>query len=475
MRKFHLSVLVCLLLCAWTHAQVPTPPATWQEHWFEHNQLLTRMYYDNDVAVYYDNDVSRSITWPYQYMGDVWRYAKKTYGYFGVDPRLYAIFHTGKYSGGHPSGYFDASHDNRNVADVGPGPWTSGNNGDLNLVTHEVGHVIEGDSKNHHNSPAFNIWGDSKWCEIFIYDVYQGLGRTADATTVFNNFTNTVDNFPRANTHWFRDWFYPIYSTYGGNKALNRFFVLLSLYFPKNGNDYARDMNWGEFVHFWSAAAGANLKTLATNAFGWSTTTDAQFTQAQADFPLSYSPVTIGVSMYQDLNYTGYGISLPVGDYTLTQLRAYGAINDDLTSIKVTPGYKVTLYADDNFSGASTVITSDVSLLDGTWNDKVSSVKVSTNTAATVAVVEPEAKEEKPLLVYPNPVAKGSDITVQVPKYDATSPVLVSLLDINNHVVSYQKENAGTVRVSTAKAASGMHILVIKNGVNNYTQKVLIQ
>ncbi len=30
-----------------------TPPATWQEHWFEHNQLLNRKFYDNDVAVYY--------------------------------------------------------------------------------------------------------------------------------------------------------------------------------------------------------------------------------------------------------------------------------------------------------------------------------------------------------------------------------------------------------------------------------------
>ena len=28
-----------------------TPPATWQEHWFEHNQLLSRVFFDNDVAI----------------------------------------------------------------------------------------------------------------------------------------------------------------------------------------------------------------------------------------------------------------------------------------------------------------------------------------------------------------------------------------------------------------------------------------
>lgn len=71
-----------------------TPPATWQEHWFEHEQLLNRKFYDNDVAVYYDNDVSTSVTWPYTYMGDVWRYTKNVYGSFGSDPHLFAIFHT---------------------------------------------------------------------------------------------------------------------------------------------------------------------------------------------------------------------------------------------------------------------------------------------------------------------------------------------------------------------------------------------
>ena len=142
------KVLYALLLMgcsAFSRVEAQTPPATWKEHWFEHNQLLTRKFYDNDVAVYYDNDVSTSVTWPYQYMGDVWRYTKKTYGWFGADPHLFVVMHTNKYSGGHPSGYFDASHDNRDVADVGPGPWTGATGGDHDLLTHEVGHIVEGD------------------------------------------------------------------------------------------------------------------------------------------------------------------------------------------------------------------------------------------------------------------------------------------------------------------------------------------
>jgi len=264
---------------------LPTPPATWQEHWFDHNQIVTRVYYDNDLAVYFDNDVNRSITWMNTYIGDVWRYTKQTYGAFGSDPRLFAVFHTGRYSGGHPSTYFDASHDFRNVIDAGPGPWTSGAGNDLDLTTHEVAHIVEGAAKGVKNSPAFGIWRDSKWAEIFNYDVYNGLGRTADKNRWYNLMINNSDNFPRANTFWFRDWFYPIYNTYGGKVALNNYFTLLSQCFVKNGNSYARNLNMGEFIHFWSGAAGTNLKPLATNAFGWTAEYESQFRQAQISFP----------------------------------------------------------------------------------------------------------------------------------------------------------------------------------------------
>ena len=38
------------------------PPYTWQEHWFDHRQLIKRVYFNNNVAVYFDDDVSREKT-----------------------------------------------------------------------------------------------------------------------------------------------------------------------------------------------------------------------------------------------------------------------------------------------------------------------------------------------------------------------------------------------------------------------------
>ena len=377
-------------------AWAQSAPATWTEHWFEHNQTVSRVYQDNDVAVFFDPAVSRSITWPNTFVGDVWRYTRRTYGHFGTDTQLYAIFHTAKYSGGHPSTYFDASHDYRNVIDVGSSSttaWTSGTGNDLDIVTHEVGHIVELGSKGVHNSPAFSLWGDSKWAEIYIYDVYLGLGRTSDANRWYNLMVNGTDGFPRANTHWFRDWFYPIYKNYGGAQVLNRYFVLLAQYLPKNGGDYARNLNWGEFIHFWSGAAGVNLKTLATSAFGWPAEWETQFVQAQRDFPFTYAnPGPSAVSVFQDINHGGYAAALPVGRYTLAALSAWGVRNDDITSVRVASGYKVTLYADDNFAGASLTKTADdASLVDDGWNDVASSLVVSvasTSTPSTLVQAE---------------------------------------------------------------------------------------
>lgn len=82
------------------------------------------------------------------------------------------------------------------------------------------------------------------------------------------------------------------------------------------------------------------------------------------------------VYIYQDINYGGRSASLGLGSYNLASLQAKGFYNDDLSSIKVPWGYKVTLYADDNFSGASRVITADTSWIGNDWNDRVSSIRV---------------------------------------------------------------------------------------------------
>jgi len=107
---------------------------------------MVRRFFDDDVAIYFDNNVDQSATWMNKYMGDVWRYTKKVYGSFGGandDSHLYALFHAGRYSGGHPSTYFDDSHDFRNVIDCGLNNMDAWKNPDYAIPVHEVAHIVE--------------------------------------------------------------------------------------------------------------------------------------------------------------------------------------------------------------------------------------------------------------------------------------------------------------------------------------------
>jgi predicted alpha-1,6-mannanase (GH76 family) len=94
----------------------------------------------------------------------------------------------------------------------------------------------------------------------------------------------------------------------------------------------------------------------------------------------------IGVAtFYKDCSYGGTAISLPPGAYSLVQLQAKGILDDDISSLKVQSGYKVTLYWDDNFQGSSLVKTADDDcLVDDGWNDKTTSLIVSE--AAVVSI-----------------------------------------------------------------------------------------
>ncbi|RZK53695.1 MAG: hypothetical protein EOO87_12300 [Pedobacter sp.] len=276
------------------------PPKQWKEHWFEHVQLLNRIHYDTSVVVYYDGDVKAAVTWPKTYMAEAWNYTKKHYGKFGDDSRLFVVMHAGKYSGGHPGTYLSSNHDYRNVTDCGASSfdaWLTGVDNDIDLSTHEIGHIVEGASKGVKESPAFDIWHDSKWMEIYQYDVYLGLNRTADAQRWYAKMMGVSDNYPRAGTQWFKNWFLPIYDNYGKVKVLNGFFTMLSLHFPKRNitvqnkpyQEYTRKMNFGEFIHFWSGAAKTDLAPLALSAFGPKDEKGADWApmlaKAQTDFP----------------------------------------------------------------------------------------------------------------------------------------------------------------------------------------------
>lgn len=84
------------------------------------------------------------------------------------------------------------------------------------------------------------------------------------------------------------------------------------------------------------------------------------------------------VTVYADCPYAGTAVSLPVGNYTQAQLQGLGVQNNSISSVKVQSGYRVTLYADDNFTGTSLELTADDDcIVDNGFNDLTSSIRVS--------------------------------------------------------------------------------------------------
>lgn len=91
-----------------------------------------------------------------------------------------------------------------------------------------------------------------------------------------------------------------------------------------------------------------------------------------------------GVTACQDSNYLGLCVTLAPGNYDLADLTQRGIQNDWISSFKVPSGYSVTGYSDAGFSGTSVTYTTDTSFLGTVWNDKISSLKVTTGAGTLI-------------------------------------------------------------------------------------------
>jgi hypothetical protein len=262
-------------------------PLTWQEHWFEHDQLLTLADSDDATALYYDKDVDvtqASAIFPYVSM--IAHYTSTTYGPLGPG-RLYVVIHKDRYLGCHEADHYNPSHDYRNTIDCGL--MTYDDQTILGaFIPHFVAVLVEHVANGRQGAPADVLWDhQGKWAEFYRYDLYLGIGRKDEADSWYALWTTDAwtDPFPGPKTHWFRDWFYPLWRDHGGAAVMSRFFGLCARDFPSSGGKYTRDMNWGEFVHFSSGAAGTDLQPAATKAFGWSLDWQAELEAARTAFP----------------------------------------------------------------------------------------------------------------------------------------------------------------------------------------------
>ena len=83
---------------------------------------------------------------------------------------------------------------------------------------------------------------------------------------------------------------------------------------------------------------------------------------------------TYPAMVYKDANYGGATQQLKVGDYSTVGSMSVG--NDQISSIKVLPGYRLIGYVDINFQGPFCVWEGNVAYVGDQFNDKISSIRV---------------------------------------------------------------------------------------------------
>lgn len=285
--------------CVTTRA-LTEPPLSWVETgWYGgHNRTLHRRPLDTHIAMYADQYVNpqSSVDWLRPILNQAWAYTKAQYGSFS-DPYLYVIANQDNVYAGHPytvagvQYVSEASAYHRNVIFSPRTDWT--NTQDDWFVasfTHEMAHIVESNNNAVFGSPAFQTWGDSKWAEIYQWDVYQNISALLPSGFKDRAWAELNQNVDDDGIYWFRDFWYPIYAgqvggTRQGVAQLDRFFELMAQYLPKINSRYAKDINLGEFVHFMSGAAGVSVEAQAKIAFRWSSDTAVQLATAQQTFP----------------------------------------------------------------------------------------------------------------------------------------------------------------------------------------------
>ena len=148
-----------------------------------------------------------------------------------------------------------------------------------------------------------------------------------------------------------------------------------------------------------------------------------------------------------------------------------GVLNDDISSIKVSSGYQVQVFADDNFSGNSITITADnACLLGNNFTDIISSLKVRSTSATstareTISSTTNTIGTGDRLIIYPNPVGSELHFNTSLP----LSGTVIRIVDMMGREVIRTTSATGIIDIS--KISSGVYTLSLTGNGKTLTQR----
>lgn len=137
----------------------------------------------------------------------------------------------------------------------------------------------------------------------------------------------------------------------------------------------------------WISAATAIAATsvtisglLPSNTYYWRVKSNGNSGSSTYTFAQFITPALKGVKFFGNINFGGASTGeLPKGNYTLSQLKAYGFVDNWASSVQIPAGWTVIMYINDNFKKTTWTLTSansNFSLLSPNANEAVTSVKI---------------------------------------------------------------------------------------------------
>lgn len=242
-----------------------------------------------------------------------------------------------------------------------------------------------------------------------------------------------------------------------------------------NGSTKLGEDAGSPYSYTWTNVGGGtyNIRAVATDDRG--ATASAQISVAVSN--------PSGATVYKHCNYGGYAINLPVGTYTVNQLIALGAVNDDISSLRVNSGYEAILYRDNNFTGPAYLFKGNfaclvsVGLSGGTTvnlNDWTSSIVIRQTTAQITSAGEessvyPFIDHSATFKISPNPV--NSEMVVQ---YGNMGDVFdLKIFDVNGGIVFTAPRVLSGQHINIASLRTGVYFVRINNGKETITKKLI--
>jgi hypothetical protein len=154
-------------------------------------------------------------------------------------------------------------------------------------------------------------------------------------------------------------------------------------------------------------------------------------------------------TFYSAVNFSGNAVSLPAGEYTMLQLMYYGIPDNRITSIKVSAGYKATVYTNDNFAGSQAIYTLDNPSLGSVVTSRISSLKIEQ---------DGNALENSAL-----PVTYSYDANQKVIRIESSVTEAYQIVDVSGAVRDHGMLQAGTNRIDVSRFSTGVYFIKVES------------